>query len=126
MRSRVRLTALAAVTIALGLASRRYGGRLPDVVAAYAGDTLWAALVYWLVAWCWPARPARWVAGRALLLAVLVECSQAIHTPWLDRFRSHSVVALALGQGFLWSDLFCYAAGVAIALAIDVRRAPIP
>ncbi|MCC6988653.1 MAG: DUF2809 domain-containing protein [Acidobacteria bacterium] len=126
MRSRARLAALAAVTIALGLASRRYASQLPGVVAAYAGDVLWAALVYWLVAWCAPGRPARGVGAVALLLAGLVECSQALHTPWLDGFRAHRLVALVLGQGFLWSDLLCYAAGVTVALTLDVTRAPSP
>ncbi len=28
--------------------------------------------------------------------------------------------ALVLGRGFLWSDLSCYAAGIALAVAVDV------
>ena len=49
-RSRLRLVAFAALTIVLGLASRQFPDRLPSVVALYGGDTLWATLMFWLLA----------------------------------------------------------------------------
>jgi len=51
--------------------------------------------------------------------------SQLYHAPWLDAVRATRPGALALGQGFLWSDLACYAAGVGAAALIDLsmRRA---
>lgn len=39
--------------------------------------------------------------------------------PWLDALRHTRAGALALGQGFLWSDLACYAAGIAIGVFIE-------
>jgi hypothetical protein len=55
----------------------------------------------------------------ALGVAVLVELSQLVHTPWLDALRRTRAGALVLGQGFLWSDLACYAAGAAAAVLVD-------
>ena len=124
-RSRIRCAALALATVALGLASRRFAPALPDVVAAYAGDTLWAAMVFWLLAIAAPRAGTGRLAVAALAIAVAVEASQLHRAPWLDAIRATRLGALALGQGFLWSDLACYAAGVALAAAVDpwlVRR----
>ncbi|MCA9011825.1 MAG: DUF2809 domain-containing protein [Planctomycetaceae bacterium] len=39
--------------------------------------------------------------------------------PWLDSLRQTILGRLILGFGFLWSDLLCYTAGVAIGIGID-------
>ena len=47
-----------AVTFAimvLGLASRKYGDVLPEFIAEYSGDTLWAAMVYWGIRFLFPS-----------------------------------------------------------------------
>src|SRR5262245_12823566 len=46
-RSRLTYSTLLTLTIAAGLASRRFGAVLPVFIATYAGDTLWAAMVFW-------------------------------------------------------------------------------
>lgn len=120
-RSRLRLVAYAALTVALGLASRQVPSRLPTFVALYAGDMLWATLMFWLVALVRPAAPTAVVAATALLISVLVELSQLVHVGWLDAVRANPFGALVLGQGFLWTDLLCYAAGVLLAAALDRR-----
>ena len=38
--------ALIALTVVLGIGSRRYADFLPSFVAAYAGDTLWALAAF--------------------------------------------------------------------------------
>lgn len=43
--------ALIASVAALGIGSRWYAAALPGVVAAYAGDTLWAWPPSWASAW---------------------------------------------------------------------------
>ncbi|HEX8386323.1 MAG TPA: DUF2809 domain-containing protein, partial [Rubricoccaceae bacterium] len=120
--------ALALAAVALGLASRRYGAVLPDAVAAYAGDVLWAALVFGLAALVRPGARTRTLAAAALVVAFAVEAGQLVHAPWLDALRATRAGALVLGRGFLWSDLACYAAGVAGAAALDrlltARRRP--
>lgn len=106
-------------TIAAGLASRRYPDWQPDFVARYAGDTLWAAMVFWILSLVRPLWRARVLGAWALGIAFADEFSQLYRAPWIDAIRSTRLGALALGQGFLWSDLCCYAAGVALAMAID-------
>ncbi len=107
------------VVMALGLASRCYGASLPPVLAEYAGDTLWALLVFLAVS---TLRPNAWLPFRGatpLGLAFLVELSQLYHAPWLDGIRATTIGGLVLGFGFLWTDLVCYAVGVGIGILLD-------
>lgn len=115
------------LTIALGLGSRRFGAALPVLVAQYAGDVLWATMVFWLCAIAAPRVARHRLAAAALFIAWTVECSQLYRAPWLDALRATPLGALALGQGFLWSDLLCYAAGVLLGGFLDPllsRHAP--
>ncbi len=120
-RSLRRYLLLLVCTIALGLASRRYAALLPAVVARYAGDVLWASMVFWWGALIFRRQPTLHIAGSAMLVSALVELSQLYRAPWLNALRDTRAGALVLGQGFLWSDLLCYALGVLIAAAIDSR-----
>ena len=122
-RSRGVLLALLGVTVAAGLASRAVPEWQPALVARYAGDTLWAAMVFWLLALLRPAAGTAGLGLAALAVATLVELSQLYHAPALDALRTTRLGALVLGQGFLWSDLACYAIGVALAALVD-RRLP--
>jgi hypothetical protein len=106
-------------TVVLGLASRRYPSVLPEFVATYAGDVLWASMVFWLLTLVRPNGEGRHLAVIAFAMAVAVESSQLYHAPWLDALRASPLGALALGQGFLWSDMACYAVGVMLAAVID-------
>ncbi|MEP6833294.1 MAG: DUF2809 domain-containing protein [Gemmatimonas sp.] len=118
-RSRAHYAALFALTIAAGLASRRYPQWLPVVLARYAGDTLWAAMVFWMLAVIAPRRPTQLLATVALGVSYAVELSQLYHASWLDAARSSTFGALVLGRGFLWSDLACYTVGVGLAASLD-------
>jgi uncharacterized protein DUF2809 len=116
--------ALLAVTIVLGLASRRFAAVLPWFVGAYAGDALWAVAAYWALAL---ARPKTALTRRALLalgISFAVEVSQLFHPAWLEAVRHVKLGGWLLGFGFVWSDLVCYAAGVTLALLIDQRLIP--
>jgi hypothetical protein len=111
--------AFTALTVVLGLFSRKYGHALHDWLAAYAGDTLWGLCVY--LAWS-VVVPGKSMTRRgvcALLIAWTVEVSQLYQAPWINELRRTTAGALALGQGFLWSDLVCYAAGVGTGVVIE-------
>ena len=110
---RAAFLASLATAIVLGLASRRFGPELPAFVATYAGDALWAAAAYLALGVAWPSAPIMRRAIAAFALAVMVEASQIYHAPWIDGIRATRLGALLLGSGFLWSDLVCYAVGVA-------------
>jgi hypothetical protein len=47
------------------------------------------------------------------VLAASVEVSQLYHAPWIDAIRQTRLGGWVLGFGFLWSDLACYAVGIA-------------
>jgi hypothetical protein len=115
----IRRLALLVITIALGLATRRFPAAFPTFVAEYGGDTLWAAMVFWLAALVRPRAARSRLAVVALSVCVAVELSQLYRAPWIDALRSTRLGALALGHGFLWSDLLCYSIGVLLASAID-------
>ena len=119
-RSRTTLVVLAAATIALGLATRRFPNAFPAFIAQYGGDALWAMLVYWLLAVIWPRSAPTRLALWAFAISLLDELSQLIDWHWLQSLRGTQLGALVLGQGFLWSDLVCYAVGVSLAFVIDV------
>lgn len=115
--------ALLVLTVALGLASRRFADVLPDFLAEYAGDALWAAMVFWIAALVFPRAATVHLAAAAFGVALVVELSQLYHAPWIDVIRGTRLGALVLGYGFLWSDLVCYAAGAGLAALIDVSPA---
>jgi hypothetical protein len=114
---------VACLTIAAGLASRRFPELFPAFVAKYAGDTLWAAMMFWLLALGWRRAGTGRLAAAALAVSVAVECSQLYRAAWIDAVRATRVGALALGNGFLWTDLVCYAVGAGLAALLDVRLA---
>jgi hypothetical protein len=123
-RSRILFLLLAVATIVLGLATRRVPGVFPGFVARYAGDVLWAAMVYLLMAAAWPAASTRRIAAAAMIVSLAVEVGQLYHAPWIDGVRQTRVGGLVLGRGFLWSDLACYAVGIALAAALHRALAP--
>lgn len=118
-RPRWRVAIAATLTVALGLLTRA-DLPLPALVAAYGGDTLYATLVYLLVALVWARWPMARVAAMALALCYAVELSQLARAPWLDALRATLPGRLVLGAGFLWSDLVCYAVGVLLGAAVDL------
>jgi len=123
---RIGFAACLAVTIALGLASRRFGELLPGFIAAYAGDALWATAAYLAIGIARPSTSIARRAAAAFAFAVAIEASQLYHAPWIDGIRATRLGALVLGSGFLWSDIACYAVGVAGGAAGEVlagRRA---
>jgi hypothetical protein len=113
---RVALIGLAAV---LGVGSRRHAASLPGLVAAYAGDTLWALAAFLLIGLALP-RASTWrVALLAMIVSNLVELSQLYHAGWIDAIRRTALGGLILGSGFVWSDLACYAVGVGLGVVIE-------
>jgi hypothetical protein len=127
-RSVLLYLAITCLTIGTGLATRRYPAFFPEFIAQYAGDALWAAMVFWILALGWRRAGTIKLALGAMAIAFGVEISQLYHAGWIDAIRHTRTGALALGNGFLWSDLACYAAGAGIAAVLDaliVGRSPV-
>ena len=115
--------ALLLAAVVFGLASRIYRAELPRLIALYGGDTLWATALFLALGLLRPRASTGTLAATTAVLSLLVEMSQLAHPPWLDRLRQVPGVALVLGYDFVWSDLVCYAAGVALGAAIDTLLA---
>ena len=59
-------------------------------------------------------------ALAAYCFCFVIELSQLYHAPWIDGLRHTRLGGLILGYGFLWSDLICYAVGVATGWLIEL------
>lgn len=111
-----------AVTFAimvLGLASRKYDDVLPEFIAEYSGDTLWAAMVYWGIRFLFPSISIVKSVVISLLFSYCIEISQLYQADWANIVRSTTLGALIFGHGFLWSDMICYTVGGLLSAAID-------
>jgi hypothetical protein len=120
IRSRWRYAAAVAVVIAAGLGSRAVASALPWWLAKNAGDALYATMVLFGIGFVAPRIRTSTAAAIALAFCAAIECSQLVHTPWLDAVRDTLPGHLVLGQGFHAFDLACYAIGVALGAALEV------
>jgi hypothetical protein len=114
-RNRLAYAAVIILVIGAGLASRsRFSVHLPRFIAEYAGDTLWALMVFLLMGFCFPALRTPIVAVAAIGFSFMVEFSQLYQGEWINQIRGTRPGALVLGAGFVWSDFLCYTTGVVI------------
>lgn len=118
-RSPALWVALIVLTVTLGLGSRRYSQTLPGFVASYAGDVLWASAAFLGIGLVLPRASTRTIAVLAMAFSLVVELSQMYHAPWIDSIRRATLGGLILGHGFLWSDLVCYAVGIALGASAE-------
>ncbi len=123
----IYLTAAVATMLA-GLGSRKLRNDLPPFVAEYAGDTLWALMLFLLVSTMLARSSIAIRAAISLGLAFSVEFSQLYHAPWIDSIRQTTLGGLVLGSGFLGSDLICYSVGIAVGVGLEwvIRRFSLP
>lgn len=109
---RIIYLGLVVITIILGLVSRRI-----DFVPAITGDMLYAIMVFWIFRFLFFTRLFSFIL--ALIFCFSIECMQLIQTPYFIQIRSNPILRLIFGQGFLWSDLIAYIAGVTSAWLLD-------
>ena len=114
-RSRFAYAGWVTAVIAAGLASRSSRAAfLPAFVTDYAGDTLWALMVFLGLGLVFSNARTGVLAGAALGIAFGVEFSQLWEADWLNQIRATRAGALVLGKGWVATDLLCYAVGVGI------------
>ena len=119
LRVRAPYTALAAATIAVGLAVHWHGTSLGRVTRDVLGDVLWATMMTWCIAALAPGARIPIRAAAALAICFAVEASQLYHTPGLDALRSTTLGHLFLGSGFDPRDLAAYTLGVLAAAVLE-------
>lgn len=114
-RNRVAYAAIIAIVIVAGLGSRsRWAIHLPTFIAAYAGDTLWALMIYLGLGFILPRAKVRSLAIAAISISFAIEVSELYQADWINRIRNTTLGGLVLGFGFKWSDLVCYTTGILI------------
>ena len=110
---------LIAITIPLGFATRMRSWPMPGLVRDYGGDVLSATCIYFGVRFVCHTFKLWHCGAIAYTICVLIELQQLIMWAPLLRLREDTPLDILLGHGFLWSDLVCYAAGVALGLGIS-------
>jgi hypothetical protein len=119
-RQRVAYFALALMTVPLGLAVRFAPLGLPWFVVKYGGSTLWAVMIYWVLALLWPkSRPISLLLAAGTI-ATLVELLRLYHSPGLDAFRLSLPGILLLGRFFSVWDIAAYWMAIVVAALVDV------
>ncbi len=117
------LYALAIVlVIAAGLASRSsVVSRLPDFIATYSGDALWALTVFLVLGFVFQKASTLNIFMAAAAISFAVEFSQLYQASWIIQLRQTLPGKLLLGAGFLKSDLLCYVVGIATGAIVEMR-----
>jgi hypothetical protein len=112
-RSRLTYALLGIVVIVLGLTIRSPTVPVPAFVAKYAGDALWALLMFLGFGWLFPPRSTGQIAILAVAFSCAIEFSQLYHEPWIDDLRATWFGHLVLGDTFAWADIAAYLVGIA-------------
>lgn len=86
--------AITSAIIVLGLASRKYGDILPEFIAEYSGDTLWAAMVYCGIRFLFPSLSILKTIVISLLCSYCIEISQLYQADWANTVRNTTLGAL--------------------------------
>lgn len=118
-RNRVLYLLLTIIVIVLGLLSRKTTD-LPKIIELYAGDILWALMVFLIISFVFNRKSVIFITVLSIFFSYSIELSQLYHAPWIDNIRNTTLGGLVLGFGFLWSDLVCYTIGIIIGVIIDI------
>lgn len=118
MKLRVSYLLMISIIIPIGLATRKIPALFPSFIAEFGGDTLWATLFFLLIRMLFPGWNRIKTTVITYSFCVLIELSQLYQAEWINEWRHTFLGRMLLGQGFLWSDLVCYAVGVALGWVI--------
>ena len=93
---------------------------IPDLLNTYLGDALWALMIFLAFGFIFREMKTKSVAIIGILFCYLIESSQLYHANWIDTIRNTTIGGLALGYGFLWSDLLAYTIGIGVGVTIEI------
>ena len=112
------------VTIVAGLIARLVPLGLPALVVKYAGSTLWALMIYWIVSSLLPTWRLPSVTLISGLIATAVEFFKLYHSPGMDAFRLTLPGMLLLGRYFSVWDIVAYWIAIFAGVFLDahIRR----
>lgn len=118
-QQRLKYVGLSVVTLFVGLTVRFAPLGLAWFVVKYGGSTMWALMVYWVLAFIWPRSRVGWLALAAGVIATLVELQRLYHSPGLDAFRHSLAGILLLGNLFSVRDIVAYWLAIAVGAVLD-------
>src|SRR5688572_12636088 len=118
-RSRPIYTIATALVIGTGLLWRSRLFPLPDFVAKYGGDSLWALVVFLCFGIAFHRSSTVRIALIAVCFAWSVEFLQLYHASWIDGIRSTRLGRLVLGTTFNGPDLLAYVFGIALGVSAE-------
>jgi hypothetical protein len=110
---------LMAITIPIGLATRKLPQLFPAIVVKYGGDLLWAALFFFIFRLIFQKKSLLSNAIITCVFSAAIELSQLYQARWINEIRGSFFGQMVLGRGFLWSDLLCYAIGIGLAYLLS-------
>jgi hypothetical protein len=119
--ARRRLTCLAIMLllIPLGLVCRFVPVGLPLLIVKYGGSFLWAATVYWFIAF-FLARQRPFALGLvALVVTTAIEFLKRVQSPQFEIIRDTFFGKVILGRYFSYTDIAVYWLAVFICVGID-------
>ncbi len=117
--------AVMAVTLVAGLGMRFGSLGLPGSVVKYGGSTMWALMIYWVMALVLRGSGPGRVLVLAGMVATAVEFLKLYRTPPLDAFRGTLPGILLLGKYFSVWDIVAYWVAIGVGAVVDawlVRR----
>lgn len=116
---RIQYFCLTVLTMILGLLSRKFMIYLPNSIAPYLGDILWATMVYFGFRFLFPKIKKQKGILIAIIFSYGIEISQLYQAQWINSIRATTLGSLVLGHGFLWSDLICYTTGILLGFSLE-------
>ena len=118
-RNRASYFAAVVLTIAAGLASRRFPGASPAWLGKYPGDALWALMAFFGWATVFPKYKTARIAQFALGTCYLVELFKFYQAPWIMSIRHSTLGHLVFGHAFSWQNMVAYMIGVLGGIAVE-------
>lgn len=106
-------------TTTLCISSRKYVTVLPQYISDYASDILWALMVYFGFGFFMYKKSIKNIVLSSFIFSCLIEISQLYKSDWINNIRNTTIGSLILGNGFLESDLICYAIGIFIGTLLE-------
>lgn len=88
-------------------------------IPLFVGDLLYAVMIYWLVSILLVNKKRLQIAILSLLICYAIESFQLYQGEWIIQLRKTLFGRYVLGQGFLWSDILAYTAGVAFVFVLE-------
>lgn len=116
---RLKCVAIILLLIPVGLLCRFVPLGLPYVIVKYGGSFLWAATVYWCIAFVGARSRPEVIALVATVVTTLVEFIKRIQSPGLGTFRKTFAGKVLLGRHFSYIDITVYCCAILCCMLMD-------